>query len=336
MTHRVAIVGAGMIAHRHVTGWRDAGAEVTAVADVNAAALQVFAQRHGIDATASDYRELLSEADIVDVCTPPWLHAPMTIAALEAGTHVLCEKPFALNAAQAEEMAATADSANKILACRQGDTRLSREARTVHEVVHSGVLGQIYFMRLISRGLYRPGIEYNPGAKWFLDRSKAGGGALYDWGVYDLELLYSIFGKLDVTSVTATTFTGVDSPEFDTPFDVEEHAAAMLTLRDGVKIFWERGWATHLPPESRWEFYGTAAGFSFVPHSDVMAVDMDPRITRYAPSKALELPVPVMAPAGRNVYKDFVEAVEGQHPPACSGWEAAHMLGVIERIYAAA
>jgi predicted dehydrogenase len=233
-------------------------------------------------------------------------------------------------------MARAADAAGTVLACRQGDTRLSREARSVREVVGSGVLGDIYFLRLISRGLYRPGIEYNPEAKWFLDRSKAGGGALYDWGVYDLELLYSVFGPLEVTGVIATTFAGVDTPTLTTPFDVEEHAVATLTLRNGPTIFWERGWATHLPPESRWDFYGTKAGFSFVPHSDVMAVDMDPHVTRYAPTTAVELEVPPMAPPGPNVYEDFLQAVAGEHAPACSGWEAAHMLAVIDMVYRAA
>lgn len=336
MTHRVGIVGAGMIAHWHTGSWRAAGADVVAVADVNPEALAAFSARHNVESTYTDYHDLLPHVDIVDVCTPPWLHAEMTITALEAGKHVLCEKPFALTAAEAESMARAADAAGKVLACRQGDTRLASEARTVRDVVQSGILGDVYFLRLISRGLYRPGIEYNPGAKWFLDRAKAGGGALYDWGVYDLELLYGVFGGLDVQHVTAKTFTGVDTPEIDTPFDVEEHAVATLTLRDGTMIFWERAWATHLPPENRWDFYGTRAGFSFVPHSAVLHTPMEPRITRYAPSEALVLAEPEMAPAGPNVYEDYLQAVDGLHPPACTGWEAADMLRIIESVYEAA
>lgn len=328
-----------MIANWHVKMWRAAGTEVAAVADVNAEVLDTFARRHAITSTYADYTDLLSSesgVDIVDVCTPPWLHARMTIDALESGRHVLCEKPIALNAAEADAMAAAAERAGRLLACRQGDTRLSREAQTVAAVVDSGILGDIYFLRLITRALYRPGIEYNPGASWFLDRSKAGGGVLYDWGVYDLELLFSVFGPLEVEKITARTFTGVDSPQLDTPFDVEEHAVAMLTLRDGTTVFWERAWATHLPPENRWDFYGTHAGFSFVPHSAVLLVDMDPRLTRYAPSQPAQLEVPPMAPAGPNVYQDFLMAVDGERAPACPGWEAADMLRIIERVYTAA
>ena len=328
-----------MIAHHHVARWRDAGAEVVAVADVNPRVLSAFAQKYDIPSAYTDLDDLLrreSSVDIVDICTPPWLHAPMTIAAAESGRHVLCEKPFALDAVEADAMVSAADAAGVVLACRQGDTRLAREARTVRGVVDSGVLGRIYFMRLITRSLYRPGIEYNPEARWFLDRSKAGGGVLYDWGVYDLELLFSVFGPLTIDRIVATTFSGVDHPDLGTPFDVEEHSTAMLTLRDGRAIYWERAWATHLPPENRWDFYGERAGFSFVPHSAVLRVDMDPRLTRYAPSQVVELDPPTLAPPGPNVYQDFLLAVDGEQLPACPGWEAADMLRIIQAVYDAA
>ena len=184
--------------------------------------------------------------------------------------------------------------------------------------------------------LYRPGIEYNPGAVWFLDRSKAGGGTLYDWGVYDLDLLFGIFGPLDVAEVMALTFRGVDRPRLETPYDVEEHAAAMLKLRDGRSIFWERAWATHLPPENRWDFYGTLAGASFVPHNEVYRVDLNLRLTRYAPGPPVELPTPPLAPPGPDAYEDFLLAVAGERPPAVSGREAAAMLRIIEAVYASA
>jgi len=335
---RVAIVGAGMIAHRHVAKWRDAGAEVSAVADVNPEVLAPFVQRYGIPSAYSDYRELLeqeSTVEIVDICAPPWLHAPIAIAALVAEKHVLCEKPFALSKAEADSMVAAARDAGKVLACRQGETRLARETRTVREVVRSGVLGDIYFLRLITRSLYRPGIEYNPGASWFLERSKAGGGVLYDWGVYDLELLYGVFGPIDVESISAATFSGVGSSDLGTPFDVEEHAVAMLTLRDGKTIFWERAWATHLPKQNRWDFYGTRGGFSFVPHSAMLRVAMDPRLTRFAPEETVDLEVPLLAPPGPDVYEDFLRAVNGKKAPACPGECAGDMLGIIEAVYAA-
>lgn len=328
-----------MIAQHHAKRWRAAGADVVAIVDVKPQVLAAFAETHGIAATYSDYAEFLRRedtVDIVDVCTPPWLHASMAIEALERGKHVLCEKPMALNAVEAESMVAAARAAGKVLACRQGDTRLAREARTIREVVRSGVLGEVYFMRLISRFLSRPGIEYNPEARWFLDRSKAGGGVLYDLGVYDLELLFSVFGPLDLEAITALTFESVDRPQGDFRFDVEEHAIATLTLKHGPMIFWERGWATHLAPENRWNLYGTQAGFSFIPHSAVLGIDMDAQLTRYGYGRPVSLTMPPLAPPGPNVFEDFLLAVDGDRAPACSGREAAAMLRIIDDIYAAA
>jgi predicted dehydrogenase len=342
-TARIAVVGAGMYAHRHMKKWRQAGAEVVAVAEIKPEILTSFADTYGIESRYTDYRTLLQadghagvSFDIVDICTPPWQHAPVAFAALEAGKHVLCEKPLALTAAEAEAMADAADAADKILACRLGATRLTWQARTVRDAVRSGALGEVYFMRLVARTLYRPGIEYNPAARWFLDRSKAGGGVLYDVGVYDLDLLFGIFGPFQVVQVMASTFQGVDHPVLDSPFDVEEHAVAMLRLRSGQTVYWERAWATHLPEEHRWELYGTEAALSFVPHSEILRVPLDLRLTRYAPGEPEVLPAPPLAPSGPDAYEDFLLAVAGERPPACSGREAAAMLRIIEQVYAAA
>ncbi len=328
-----------MIAQSHIEKWRAAGADVVALVDVDPEALATFARTHRIAAMYSDYEEMLRHEDsveIVDVCTPPWLHAPMAIAALDRGKHVLCEKPMALSGRKADQMAAVAEASGRVLACRQGDTRLAREARTVRELVRTGVLGDIYFMRLIARFLTRPGIEYHPDARWFLDRSRAGGGVLYDWGVYDLEILFGIFGVLPIETITAVTFSSVARPEGEITFDVEEHAVATLTVQNGPTIFWERGWATHLPTETRWDFYGTRAGFSFIPHSAVIGLDLNPRLTRYSPGDPVSLDPPLLAPSGPNVFEDFLLAVEGEREPACSGREAAAMLHIIDRVYASA
>lgn len=233
-------------------------------------------------------------------------------------------------------MAETARRAGVVLACRQGATRLTAEARTVRQIVRSGVLGEIYFLRLVGRALYRPGIEYNPAARWFLDRSRAGGGALFDLGVYDLELLFGVLGPFEVAAVMATAFTGVDQPELDVPYDVEEHAVAMLRTRHGATIYWERGWATHLPEEHRWDLYGRDAGLSFVAHNTVIRRPLDLQLTRYAPELAIDLPLPALAEPGPTVYQDFLQAVETGATPASPAGENAAMLEIIERVYASA
>src|SRR2546423_8889788 len=110
----------------------------------------------------------------------------------------------------------------------------------------------------------------------------------------------------------------------------------MVKLRDGRSIFWSRAWATHLPPETRWDFYGTLSAASFVPHNEVYRVDMNLRLTRYAPATPVALPTPPLAPPGPDAYEDFLLAVAGERPPAVSGREAAAMLRIIEAVYPSA
>jgi predicted dehydrogenase len=161
---------------------------------------------------------------------------------------------------------------------------------------------------------------------------------MFDWGVYDLDLLFAAYGVLDVAEVMALTFRGVDIPNLEVPYNVEEHAVALLKLRNGPSIYWERAWATHLPREVRWDIYGTRAGLSFNPHTDQMGPDaqLELALTRYAPGTPDTLPNPPMAEPGVTVYEDFLLAVAGEREPATSGREAAAMLRVIEAVYASA
>ena len=334
---RVAIIGAGMIAKAHVTQWRAIGnVEVAGVADINPEILEKFSTEHQIPNPVADYHDLLSRNDLdaIDICTPPWLHEKMAIEAVEAGKHAMVEKPFTIGAAAGERVVRAAQQAGKVVACRVGARRLGVQCRTMRNLIEAGTLGRIYMMKLMTRALYRPGIEYNPSGRWFLDKRLAGGGALYDWGVYDLDLLFGMFGHLPIVEVEAMTFRGVDDPKLDTPFDVEEHAAAWLRLADGGTIFWERAWATHLPPENRWDFYGTNAGASFVPHVDPEKMNL--RLTRYAHRQPQDLPVIPLAEPGPNVYEDFVHACRTGSQPAVSAAEAVAMLRIIDAIYESA
>jgi UDP-N-acetyl-2-amino-2-deoxyglucuronate dehydrogenase len=137
---RVAILGAGMIAHRPVNRWKQVGAEVVAVADINREILQAFADKHGIAHRRTDYHAILEArgagaVDIVDICTPPWLHASMAINALRAGKHVLCEKPFALSSEDKPSIV-TAEHARHVIeiiavAYRAAATGQMQELKTV-------------------------------------------------------------------------------------------------------------------------------------------------------------------------------------------------------------
>ena len=128
---KVAVVGVGGIAHTHMPGWQASpDAEVVAGADISAKALEAWGQKYGVSHTTTDYKELLAnpDIDIIDICTPNMHHAPIAIAALEAGKHVICEKPLAPTPGEIRKMIAARDKSGKKLMTAQHLTRQGRSS----------------------------------------------------------------------------------------------------------------------------------------------------------------------------------------------------------------
>ena len=129
---KVGIIGTGIIGKGHISGYQSMSndVDIVAIADINEAEAQHVAQENGISHVFSDYHDLLriDEIDSVDVCLPNFLHAPVTIDALEAGKHVYCEKPMAKTGTEAQAMYDTAQRTGKKLSVQMG-TVFSRESR---------------------------------------------------------------------------------------------------------------------------------------------------------------------------------------------------------------
>ncbi len=327
-----------MIAREHLNGiLKHPNAQLVAVADINLDAANALAQMCPEPPKVyADYREMLSVAplDAAVVCTPPWLHEQMTIDILNAGCHVLCEKPHSLSVESVERMLAASQRAGKVLAdcsCRYLFNPIYRKARAF---VESGVLGSIYHVRFSMRGGFvRPGIEYNPGASWFYERGKAGGGVLLDWGVYDLAAIFTVLGYPQVKYVTGFTYSGMDDSKQTYPtFDVEEHGGAMLQTADGVSIHWEHAWAAHMTEESGLIVFGSRAGMVFPP------VQWDrPRSIELIKRSNKETYVEKITTKEEDQYpnpvSEFIDALLINRPPAMPAERALAALRVIFAVY---
>ena len=182
---RVAIVGAGAIVHyAHGPGFqRLANAEIAAVCDVNESRARLRAEEIGAAEVFTDYQEMLRSVrpDIVVIATPNVFHKPMTLAALKAGAHVLCEKPLALTYADAEEMYEEAERRQRVLTVGT-HFRFTPAMQAARRQMEAGFFGRIYAARTVWQR--RSGI---PGyGSWFTNRDLAGGGVLLDLGVHTL------------------------------------------------------------------------------------------------------------------------------------------------------
>jgi predicted dehydrogenase len=264
------------------------------------------------------------------------MHEPMTVDALAAGRHVLCEKPLARTPAEAERMVKAAKRAGKLFACCSARFRTTPVIKAVRELIASGELGKVYFVKAtgIGRG-YRPGIFYNPGAHWFLDKAKAGGGALCDWGVYDLDVLYGILGDLPVKSVSGFSFHGVGDIELkNVTWDVEDHGAAILRCKGGLAIAWERAWVANMKDEYRFQVYGSKAGVVFNPYQIPSPPTIELYTDRYGRRSTETL---TLRAEPFDVHKDFIWnfidcALDGG-APLTPGPIAAQIIRIIHAVY---
>ena len=188
-TLRIGIIGVGWPGQRHIEGYqKHPNAEIVALSDVNTEAAAKVKAEYDVNGASiyNDYRELLSDNDIdaVSICTPNFLHAPMAIDALDAGKHVLIEKPLAHTLADGERLAAkVAEHPNQAFMIAFNN-RYRPDSLVLKEAIPGGVLGRIYYAKT---GWLRGAAEFTLRG-WFTQRERSGGGPLIDLGVHMLDL----------------------------------------------------------------------------------------------------------------------------------------------------
>lgn len=332
----IGIVGAGHIGRAHARTWRETpGAAVRAIADLIPERANAVAQEFEIPHVYTDYRSILARDDvqIVAVCTPPFAHYLPTVEALGAGKHVLCEKPFALRVEEAEQMVAAARAAERYLAMASARVRYGLGPETARRMVAAGELGRIYHGRsTVMRQRGRPGIDILKESTWFLSKERAGGGALIDIGVYDIDLMLWLMGNPRVRSVSATITQGIGEPRPDLVQEVEDHATVMCQLEGGASLVIESAWASHLQGHTTRFVLGDRGGLRLNP---LTFFGPPPPGERECTSRRV-LPEGVEDQHQGGfaaLTRAFVAAVRGEGPPPMTPAEDAL---VVTRVIAAA
>jgi len=267
--YNIGVIGAGWIAKAHMGFLQDTGqANISWIAARNPENLEKVRSGFAVPNKTHDYRDILKDptVELVIIATPPDTHMEMFLESLKAGKHVLLEKPMALNPEELEEMMAVKAQYPELIAmeCSGRHSRLNPKFTLVKELISSGALGDVYHIHHQSvKRQERPGIEFHPVAKWFLDKSKAGGGPLFDWGVYDLSFH---LGVLDDSPQlerieTAVLKSGLDDVDPGTDvYDVEEHLLVQMQFTNGLTYHWERGIHAHMEVPNETRIYGTRGG----------------------------------------------------------------------------
>jgi UDP-N-acetylglucosamine 3-dehydrogenase len=248
---KVGVIGCGAIAEAvHIPGYRRISdkVEIAAIADIDKQILNDVGDRYGISDRYLDWHDLIRREDIdaVSVCTPNYLHAEQTIAALGAGKHVMCEKPMATSVQEAQAMLQARDAAGKKLFVGFTHRYMHHNIRA-KQIVDEGVIGSPYIMRIrfSHDGPYK---SWSAKTDWFFDRERAKGGALLDMGIHAIDLMRWFFGE--ATAVKASCGTYVKE------IDVEDTAILIIEFGSGKIGYIEVGWSTK-PGAIGFELYGT-------------------------------------------------------------------------------
>jgi predicted dehydrogenase len=331
---RVGVIGVGAIGPAHIEGFQQVkGAEVAAVCDLDAGRAQGAAQQFGIKHVYTDYRKLLAAevVDAVSVCTPNNTHMAITIAALGAGKHVLCEKPIALNGRQARRMVEAAKRARRLLMTAQS-MRYSGNARFLKRIAESGRLGEIYYAKGIM--FRRAGIPRG----WFQDKKQSGGGPIVDLGVHLLDLMWWVMGTPKPVSAFGVTYDhlGRSGQGMGTwgvnyrpgKFSVEDLGVALVRFADGRAAGFEVSWASHTADMFLLRLLGTKGGAQLFPDlvlyemEDGTRVDVTPR------------PARVEGYAGETEH--FVSCLRSGRTPISPGSQSVVVMDMLDAIYKSA
>jgi predicted dehydrogenase len=249
MTLKLAFAGTGYINKIHARAARRIdGVELTAVVNHRPESMDAFADEFGIPNRYTKIEALIAEdqVDAIVISTPNYLHAPQSIAALEAGIHVMVEKPMAMNAGEAESMCEESQKSGHVLMVAHC-WRFDEEARWLKQQVDDGRLGKI--IRTKGYGVHS---NWGPGG-WFTQAKYAGGGAMADMGIHALDTARFLLGDPLPTSVFARIGT------YYGDYDVDDTGVVIVNWENGVTSYIESGWwQPHMDgPEAATQLYGT-------------------------------------------------------------------------------
>lgn len=323
---RLGVIGLG-IGSLHTRNLKNApDVEVAAICDINEERLQKVSAECGISKTFTDYKEMLKQdwIDGVIVATPNYLHAPLTIDCLEAGKHVMCEKPISVCAADAEKMVEAAKRTGNTL-MMGFNNRFRGDSQLLKKFVEAGELGEIYYAK--TGWVRRKGIPTGTGS-WFTTKAKAGGGPLIDLGVHVLDLTLWLMGNPRPISVMGSAYAKFGpraAEERGGTFDVEDLATGLIKLDNGATLFLEASWASHVGKEQIYtSLMGTEGGADLDPlriYKDLHGVstDLSPQF-RQANGHEMEV-------------RHFVECLREGKEPISTGQHGLDIMRILDAIY---
>jgi len=333
---KAGVIGLGMGA-AHVKGYRShPEVEVVAVADVDEAKLATRGDRLEVKNRYTDAMEMIEKEslDVVSVATPNKFHKPLTVAALEKGAHVICEKPMAMNAGEAREMIAAAERAGKRIMINFS-YRFTDQSWALRKCVDDGFLGDVYFARTIwhrRRGM--PGF-----GGWFGRKELAGGGPLIDLGVHRLDLALWLMGHPKPVLVVGSTYDRIASPiarAEGKEFDVEDLAAGFVKFDNAASLVIEASWAAHIAEGELMETRLLGEKGGLVQRNVNAGYQFEAELFTERAGCHYDLKLAPPYPHAPNPMSHFVDCILEDKPHIATGEEGLIVMQILDALYASA
>ena len=337
----VAVIGLGM-GWAHLKGYAehpkctiaalcdaDAGRLAARAADFKMDPARCFTSADALLAAAKDLK-----LDAVSVVLPNALHAPVTIAALGRGLHVLCEKPMAMNAGEARRMVAAAKKARKTLGINLS-FRFTPQSRALKDIVDSGRLGRVYYAHTRwwrQRGL--PGL-----GGWFGIKRLSGGGPIIDLGVHRMDLAMWLMGGPQPVAVSAAVYNPIGSRlarRQRKTFDVEDLGAAFVRFEGGATLTLEASWAgfSGKNEDMVTEVLGERGGI--VQRNVGEGYDFEARVFSEEGGSMAETVIKQRLAPAPSPYAEFIDALLEGRPSLATAEDGLKVQQVLDAIYLSA
>ena len=352
---RVGIIGTGWIADAHIKSYlAQPDVEIVAGADLIPGKAAAFFKKHGVEGVKCDYKngkEMVEDKslalDAVSICTYNRQHAPCAIESLNAGVHVLLEKPFTVTLEEAVEVMKAEKASGKILSVGF-QPRFDPNMILVKNIVQSGELGQVYYVQ--TGGGRRRGIP-TPFGTTFIEDETAGLGALADIGCYSLDMVLNALGNPKPLTVSGykSAFFGTDPnyigykqcghPEYYKKFGVDDFAAAFVRLEGGIIIDFRISWAMNLDTSGDTLIYGTKGSLR-IPSTECWngSVGGDLKIYHEVAGKQVETVIPAHVARATDPsnfdrkIRTFIDAIKEGAPAPVPTSEIIYNQAILDGI----
>ena len=352
MSKKIGIIGAGGMLQYHQAGFQIAGAEILAICDMNETAASKAAQKYKVPHVFSDCSKMLNdlpELDGISIITPNRTHHPLAVQALQAGKHVFCEKPPALNANEVSQMKTAAEAAGKTLMFNFNN-RARPESYALRNYIEAGDVGKINSAQ--AKWIRRTGIPGFGG--WFTNKEMSGGGPLIDLlHMVDLALYYMDYP--DPSHVLAQTFNDfIENKNFKGPWgipdvadgvtDVESSAHGFVTFATGQVLSFQISWAEmNKAEEVSVTFQGQKAGgmirrlFGSDGLDDTAIDDCELYVQEHGRSVNRNIVTEENEDMGRvRSAENFIRSINGEEKPLNTPDQALSLMKIIDATYKSA